>query len=142
MKLTNILQKLFSSIVIVLIIFVITIPVLLINPSYSLIFKVWVGAFFIYNLIFIIFFKNRDLGMMIIGTYWKEDYPILKQLLYAVLYTISFTTLFIWIFFPLDLFLFNMFCLQLPCVLLTGTTLHGYLSGKMVTVVNSPRTVN
>jgi len=72
--------------------------------------------------------------MMIVKTYWKEDYPKINQIIYAVLYTASFATLFIWIWFPFDLFLFNMIFLQLPCVLLTGTTLHGYLSGGMTTV--------
>jgi len=95
---------------------------------------VWVGTFFLYNLFFMAFFKNRDLGMMIAKTYWEKDYPIVNQIIYAFLYTGSFATLFIWIWFPFDLFLFNMLFIQLPCILITGTTLHGLLSGRMITV--------
>lgn len=136
MKQTDIFQKLIPSIINVFVVFIITIPVLLIRHSYSSMIVIWVWTFFLYNLFFIIVFKNRDLGMMIVKTYWKKDYPIANQLLFAILYTLSFATLFIWIWFPFDLFIFNMVCVQLPFVLLTGTTLHGYLSGKMVTVTD------
>jgi len=137
MKQTSIIQKIIPSIINVVFVFLVTSPVFLINPSYSLMVLVWVITFFLYNLFFLIFFENRDLGMMIVKTHWKKDYPVLNQLLYAILYTASFATLFIWIWFPLDLFLINMLCLQLPCMLLTGTTLHGYIAGKMTTVVKN-----
>ena len=64
--------------------------------------------------------------------YWKKDYPIRQKLLHAVLYTLSFSTLLFWVFFPLDLFFVNMF-FQFLMVRFTQTTIHGYLSGKMFT---------
>jgi hypothetical protein len=69
--------------------------------------------------------------MIILGIYWKEDYPKKNQIIYAFLYTLSFSTIVIWVFFPFDLLLVNLFLVQLPFVLITGTTAHGYLSGKM-----------
>ena len=72
--------------------------------------------------------------MMILNIHWKEKYPLKNQLIHSVLYTASFSTLLFWVWFPLDLFLINMLLLQLPTILLTGTTFHGYLSGNMVTV--------
>jgi hypothetical protein len=69
--------------------------------------------------------------MILFGVYWKEEYPIKQQIIYAFLYSLSFSTIVIWIFFPFDLLLFNLLLIQLPCVLKTGTTLHGHLSGRM-----------
>jgi hypothetical protein len=69
--------------------------------------------------------------MIILNISWKEEYPLKQQIIYTFLYSLSFSTIVIWIFFPFDLLLFNLLCIQLPTVLLTGTTLHGYLSGKM-----------
>ena len=65
---------------------------------------------------------------------WKEEYPLLNQFIHAVLYTLSFSTLLFWIYFPFDLFLVNILLIQLPSILLTGSTLHGYLAGKMTTI--------
>lgn len=56
---------------------------------------------------------------------------IFVAILYTFLYSLSFSTIVIWIFYPFDLLLFNLLFIQLPTVLLTGTTLHGYLSGRM-----------
>ena len=87
--------------------------------------------FLFYNLLFVFTTKNRCLGMIILNIYWREEYPLKNQVIYALLYTLSFSTLVIWIFFPFDLLLVNLVLIQLPFVLKTGTTLHGYLSGKM-----------
>ena len=74
---------------------------------------------------------------MIIGkTYYKENYPIKNLIIYSFLYTLSFVTLFFHIFFYLDIFLINMLFIQIPCILLTKTTFHGYLSGGITTVKN------
>ncbi|MEI6498515.1 MAG: hypothetical protein WCO23_00985 [bacterium] len=134
MKVTNIYQKLLPSVINVLVVFVFLLPLRWVN------FPIWekgivaVIIFFAYTLIFLIFNRNRDLGMIVVGTYWKEKYPVWQHLIFNILYTASFATLIIWIWFPFDLFLTNMILLQLPSVLLTGTTFHGLLSGKMVTV--------
>jgi hypothetical protein len=69
--------------------------------------------------------------MIILGIKWKEEYSLKQQLIYVFLYSLSFSTIVIWIFFPFDLLLFNLLFIQLPTVLLTGTTLHGFLSGRM-----------
>jgi len=76
----------------------------------------------------------RCLGMRIIGTRWARRYAAKQQALYTVLYTLSFATLFIHVFFPFDLFLANMLFLQVPSIYLTGTTMHGFLAGGMRTV--------
>jgi len=72
--------------------------------------------------------------MVILGFRWKEDYPFLNQFVFIVLYTLSFSTLLFYFYFPLDLFLINMFLLQLPMVIIKKTTLHGFLAGKMLGV--------
>lgn len=69
--------------------------------------------------------------MILLNIHWKKDYSIKQQLLYVFLYTLSFSTIVIWVFFPFDLLIFNLLFIQLPTVLITGTTLHGFLSGKM-----------
>jgi hypothetical protein len=77
----------------------------------------------------------RCFGMRIFGTHWAKTYSNAQKILYSILYTLSLSTLLFYISFPFDIFLLNMLFLQLPCILLTGTTLHGYLSGNMRTVV-------
>lgn len=84
--------------------------------------------FFLYNLYFFIFHNNRCLGMMLINTNWEENYPKRRWLLHGILYTLSFSTLFVWIVFPFDLFMLNILC-QWLCIQRTGTTIHGFLSG-------------
>jgi hypothetical protein len=69
--------------------------------------------------------------MIILNIDWKEQYPFKQQIFYVFLYSLSFSTIVVWVFFPFDLLLFNLLCIQLPTVLLTGTTLHGHLSGRM-----------
>ncbi len=90
--------------------------------------------FFTLKLILIFWFNNRSPGMVITKTFWKKSYPWYNQLLHAALYTLSFSTMLFWIYFPFDIVLGNILLIQLPTVLKTGTTLHGYLAGKMVTV--------
>ena len=134
MKNTNILQKIFPSIINIIIVFILSFPI-----YYFLSITIWkisvIVLFFLYNLFFLIFYKNVCLGMMLCRTKWKEKINFQNELLYIVLYTLSFSTLFIWIWFPFDVFLINILLLQLPCVLITGTTLHGYLSGKDSSIV-------
>ena len=93
-----------------------------------------IGLFFIYNLFFLLFNKNRCLGMIITKTRYKKEYPKWRHLLYDTLYTLSFSTLLFWVFFPFDLFLFNMLILQLPTLIFKRTTLHGYLAGGITSI--------
>ena len=73
----------------------------------------------------------RCLGMRIFGTVWAEKYSRFQRNVYSILYTLSFSTLFFYVIFPLDIFLFNIFVLQLPTILISGTTLHGLLAGGL-----------
>lgn len=91
-----------------------------------------VGLFLAENLIAIAFFDYRLPGMWLLGSFMAEPYPLRSRLRHALFYTASFATLPFWVWFPLDLFLVNMLCLQLPAIWLTGTTLHGWLAGGMV----------
>jgi len=93
-------------------------------------------VFFGYNLFFLIFNKNRCLGMIVLKTHWKDNHSYWDYLIFIILYTLSFSTLLFYIFFPLDLFLINMIFFQIPTVILKKTTLHGFLSGNMVGIKN------
>ncbi len=73
----------------------------------------------------------RCLGMRILGTVWEKRYTRLQKNIYSILYTLSFSTLFFYVYFPFDLLLINLLLLQLPAVYFSGTTLHGLLSGNM-----------
>jgi len=130
-KSTNALQKLSVSIINTLFVLLLSIPIYLIF-GFSIEYRIsLLIIFFLYNLSFIFLTKNRCLGMIVLNIKWKKEYPLKNQLIYIFLYTLSFSTIIIWIFFPFDLLLFNLLIIQLPCVLKTGTTLHGHLSGKM-----------
>ena len=136
MRITTPLEKLLNSainVMVVFIFFLLPFPIIL---DFTLFLKkfIFICLFFLYKLIVIFFNGNRSVGMMITQTYWKKKYPIANQLIHAALYTLSFSTLLFWIFFPFDLFLINMLFIQLPSIILTGTTFHGYLAGNMTTV--------
>lgn len=89
-----------------------------------------IGIFFAYNGIILLFNQNRCLGMIYHRTRWSKKARFMQEFIYTILYTASFATLFIWVWFPFDLFIFNILILQLPCILMTGTTFHAYVSGK------------
>lgn len=89
----------------------------------------------VYDLGIAVFNNNRCLGMIIMGTYWNKEYSMKQRIIYALLYTLSYATVVFYIFFPFDLLIVNLFLLQLPFVILKKTTLHGYLSGNISTVV-------
>ena len=76
------------------------------------------------------FNQNRCLGMMLFGTTWSRSKKKGHEHLFIILYTVSFSSLFFSIWFPFDLFLVNILLLQLPSILLTKTTFHGFLSGN------------
>lgn len=78
-------------------------------------------------------------GMRLFGTEWGRQYPRLQRNLYSLLYTASFATLFFSYAMPFDIFVFNMLILQVPSLLLTGTTFHGYLAGGMRSNVRATR---
>lgn len=93
----------------------------------------WIGTFFLYNLVCEVLFE-KCLGMKLFNAVYEIQSPLWRKILYVILYTASFSTLFFYIWFPFDILLINIFVVQLPCVLFTGTTLHGFLSGNIKTV--------
>jgi len=133
MRKTGVLEKLIASVINVIIVFVLSLPLFF----YFGLSKEWIYGtiliFFIYNLVILLLFNNRCIGMCLVRTHWEKKYSPLSGFVYAILYTLSFSTLFIWIKFPFDLFILNMI-LQFICVSISGTTIHGYLSGRMHTV--------
>lgn len=100
---------------------------------------VLIVLFFSYNILRSYLPSFRCAGMRLVGSYWRVQPSITQRMVYSVLYTLSFATWFIQIRFPFDLGLFNLLCLQLPCIALTGTTLHAWLSGNMITVKTARR---
>lgn len=135
MRDTNWLEKLSASIVNILFVGLVALAMkqILPNVDWRVLF---VTLFFIFSLVSLAFPKKRDLGMAMVGSFWKQDYPLQNLLLYTILYTISFTTIFIWIFFPFDLLLLNL-TVQVVLIRFTGTTLHGFIAGNMTTVKNN-----
>lgn len=130
-KNTNALQKLSVSILNTLFTLLLSLPFYFIFGFSNTYRVILVFIFLIYNLSCIFLSNNRCLGMIILGIKWKEEYSLKQHIIYRLLYSLSFSTIVIWIFFPFDLLLINLLCIQLPTILLTGSTLHGYLSGKM-----------
>ena len=129
---TNALEKLLASIINTVIAFIISTPFIFIKTVID--FKyIFLIVFFLYQ-IAIVFTKDKRCFGMIIKTYWDKDYKNINYIIYAIFYTLSFSTIIIWIVFPFDLLLVNLLLIQLPFVVFTEYTLHGYLSGKMKSV--------
>jgi hypothetical protein len=131
---TTILEKLLPSVLNSLLALLLSLPIFyFLGPSLE-----WkLSTILIFYLIQIVDTDGhshfRCFGMTVFGTHWERGYTGLQRNIYTFLYTLSFSSLFLYVFFPFDLFLFNMFILQLPSVLLTGTTFHGFVSGNMRT---------
>ncbi len=131
---TSIWYKLYSSMINITLILFITSPLFLIYGFDTKWKLLTIFTFLLYELILIFTKQKRDLGMIIMGSYWKEPFTNSQYILYNLLYTLSFASLFFYFIFPGDLLLINLLLVQLPFVVLTKYTLHGYLSG-MITVV-------
>lgn len=134
---TNFLEKLCASIINSFFALLISLPVFFTHGSGNTWKISTITIFFLISILFMFLNKNRDLGMILTKTYWEKEYSLRQKAVYNVLYALSFSTLFFRIFFPFDLFLINILFPQLPTIYLTGTTLHGYLSGNMTTVKNA-----
>jgi len=124
-------EKLAASVINVLFVSLVYLPFHFSKLSGGLFFVI---LFLFYNFVVLFFNKNRCLGMIFTNTYWKKDYPLRNHFIYTIFYTISFATIFIWIFFPFDLLLVNLFLFQLPMIWKTKTTVHGYFAGNLLTV--------
>ena len=133
---TNILEKLIPSVInLFIILFLSLIVIYMFNIEDTISRKtIFISIMFLYNLCIAVFNKNRCIGMIIMNTYWEKEYSLTNRILYALLYTLSFSTLLFYIYFPYDLLLFNLLLIQLPFILTKHTTAHGYLSGNMKTI--------
>lgn len=132
---TTAYEKVIASVVNVI---VIVITVFLIMPLLSAWFNwklVTISIFFTYQLVTYFFRDHRDLGMLVVGSFWDRDVHFARFMAYVSLYTVSFGTLLYSIWFPLDLFLMNILFLQLPSVVFRHTTFHG-LVARLRTVRN------
>jgi len=128
---TNAIQKLLVSVINSLFVLFISVPLLLIfgfDFKYKLLV---ILLFLIYRLIVAFTPTHRDFGDLLTKTVWIKNYSFKNHVAFAFLYTLSFSTIFIWVFFPFDLLIFNLLFIQLPFIQKTGYTLHGFLSGKM-----------
>ncbi|MDR1196876.1 MAG: hypothetical protein LBL08_01190 [Candidatus Nomurabacteria bacterium] len=90
-----------------------------------------VSFFLIYQVATAFTKTGQSIGMRALKIRWAKKYPIKNRLIFAILYTASFATITVWVFSPFDLLIFNLLIIQLPMVLTTGYTLHGFLAGKM-----------
>jgi hypothetical protein len=80
---------------------------------------------------------KRCLGMLAVGAYWEKEPSFGRYALYNLFYTLSFSTLLLYIWMPFDLLLINLLAIQLPMTLITHHTLHGYIA-NLSTIQNSP----
>jgi hypothetical protein len=128
-KTTNPFEKFGASFLNAIIAFGLSVPFLILwGPS--LYWRISVIILFgFYESFIFIYQQDRCFGMKVMDTYWRSHYTFRQHLMFNIFYTLSFATILIYIWFPLDLLLINLIFIQLPMSLLTGTTLHGYLSG-------------
>jgi hypothetical protein len=133
MRDTTIFEKLIPTLINCVVVF--GISLYFINLPYATWALITVVLFLFYNLFFLFFNKNICLGMILMGTRWKKRVSFHNELLYVFLYTLSFSTIFMKIWFPLDVLLINLIFLQLPTILVTGTTFHGFVSGNKASTV-------
>jgi hypothetical protein len=127
MKITSTLYKVLPSAINVVATFILTLPFLLLFGMGTSWKVVWVLIFFLYNVLFE-YWYDRSPGMMIFETVYESRMTLSKRFLYLFLYTVSFASLVFHEWFPFDLFILNGVA-QFICVQLTGTTIHGLLSG-------------
>lgn len=128
---TNAFWKLMNSVVNVAFVLVISLPFLFLL-GFTLRYRIILALLFLaYQLIVALSPKHIDLGDLVTGSRWIEKYPLKNHVIFTFLYSLSFSTFVVWVFFPFDLLIFNLLLIQLPFVLKTGYTPHAYLSGKM-----------
>lgn len=126
---TTALEKIAASLINAVFAFGLATPFLIMwGPTLSWKLSV-VVLFALYEAFVFLVFKDRCFGMQILNMYHKYRFRKRDHILYCIFYALSFSTCLIYIHFPLDLLLVNIFFVQLPVVLMTGTTLHGWLSG-------------
>lgn len=128
---TSAWEKLIISLINTLPVVIVSLPFLVIW-GFSIEYRIVLSVIFLIQQIIIIFMPGRrSLGMMLTNVSWNKEYKTWNHVAYALLYSLSFSTIIIWVVFPFDVMLMNLILIQLPLVHFTGYTLHGYLSGKM-----------
>lgn len=135
---TTMLEKLITSLINAGVAFLFLMPFMWADFSTLELKLLFIGLFFAENLLAIFFLDYRLPGMQFQDTRWKKPYSKSLQFIHATLYTASFASMLFWIWIPGDLLVLNILLLQLPCILLTKTTLHGLLAGNMVDVKRLP----
>jgi Zn-dependent protease with chaperone function len=96
-------------------------------------FKMLLIGIFFFHVYFCELMFGRCIGMMVCNTRYEQIRTPLQEFVYISLYTLSFSTLLFSMWFPLDVFMINILVLQLPFILFTKNTLHGFLSGNIKT---------
>lgn len=87
---------------------------------------------FLVQLIMISFNNGRTLIHVFFKTYHEKKYKYWQYISWSVLYTLSVASLLFSVIFPFDLLILNLL-VQLLTYQRTGTTLHQFLAGRMVT---------
>ena len=90
-----------------------------------------VASFLLYQLIIVATPSKHSLGMRLLRIKWAKEYSTRNHVIFAFLYSLSFATIVVWVVFPFDILLVNLLLVQLPMVLRTGCTVHGYFSGRI-----------
>ncbi len=131
---TNAFEKIFATSLGIFLFSPIILFLLFFNLPFLFIKLFCILLFFLVSL-FTGLYRVRTPGLKILNAKWDKYPPIKNLILYSFLYTLSFSTLFFYVLFPFDLLILNLFLFQLPCVILKGTTLHAFLSGRGKTVI-------
>ena len=128
MRTTNFLEKFANSVINTSITLILSAPFYL-QWGNSLAWRLSaILLFFSYHLFSGFIPGKRDFGMLLMKSKWEKEPSAWRYIFYSLLYTISFSTLLFYIWFPFDLLLINLLLIQLPMVLITKNTLHGYIA--------------
>ncbi len=128
---TTALEKLLVSLINTLPVVICSLPFLVLW-GFVIEYRIALAIIFLTQQLIIVFTPHRrSLGMIILNVSWNKTYTVFSHLIYALLYSLSFSTIVFWVVFPFDVLILNLLFVQLPMVYFTGYTLHGYLSGKM-----------
>lgn len=121
-------QRSSVSLLNVTIIYILTETFFLFNNSITTKYNLFFLLFFCYLMVCMLFFGNKNIGMYFFKSDYKKKYSFSKFLLYNFLYTLSASTVYLEVFFFLDVLLINTFCIQ--CIMLSkyGKTTHSYFT--------------
>jgi len=134
MRATTVFEKLLTSTINTIFVLLLFIPFnYYITDSFTKK-AILIGLFFLSNFIFLMSKQKRMFGMIILHSRFDRQLNTKQCLIYCSLYSCSFSSLLFWVYFPFDIFLFNMLLIQLPTVRITKTTLHGLLSAQLTSV--------